>query len=92
MTKAGNTPARRTFVEGAGASRYPAQVRRHLPLRLEHQPTIIQAIRWTAQVRLCKRSRKLIARGNHTTVVPGAMARELRGCMWAIATQVPIIP
>jgi transposase len=42
MTKAGNTHARRALVAGAGAYRYPAKVSRHLPLRLETPPNVIQ--------------------------------------------------
>jgi transcription elongation GreA/GreB family factor len=44
MTKAGNTHARRVLVEGAWAYRYPAKVSRHLQLRLETQPKVIQDI------------------------------------------------
>jgi transposase len=44
ITKAGNTHARRALVEGAWAYRYPAKVSRHLQLRLEKQPKIIQDI------------------------------------------------
>jgi transposase len=90
MTKAGNTHARRVLVEGAWAYRYPAKVRRHLQLRLEKQPKIIQDISWKAQVRLCKSYRRLVARGKHANVVTVAIARELAGCMWAIAREVPI--
>ena len=92
MTKAGNTHARRALVEGAWAYRYPAKVSRHLQLRLEKQPNIIQAISWKAQVRRCKRSRKLIARGKHATVITVAIARELVGFMWAIANEIPVTP
>jgi transposase len=92
MTKAGNTHARRVLVEGAWAYRSPAKVSRHLQRRLEHQPKIIQDISWKAQVRLCKRSRRLVSRGKHAHVVTVAMARELTGCMWAIAKQVPLTP
>ena len=91
MTKAGNTHARRVLVEGAWAYRYPAKVSRHLHLRLETQPKVIQDISWKAQVRLCQRSRRLVSRGKHAHVVTVAMARELTGCMWAIAKEVPII-
>jgi transposase len=90
MTKAGNTHARRALVEGAWAYRYPAKVSRHLQLRLETQPKVIQDISWKAQVRLCKRYRRLVARGKHANVVTVAMARELAGFMWAIAQQVPV--
>ena len=89
-TKAGNTHARRVLVEGAWASRYPAKVSRHLQLRRENQPTVIQDIRWKAQVRLCKRSRRLVARGKHANVVTVAIAREVSGFLWAIAKEVPI--
>jgi transposase len=92
ITKAGNTHARRVLVEGAWAYRYPAKVSRHLQLRLETQPKMIQDISWKAQVRLCKRYRQLVARGKHANVVTVAIARELAGFMWAIAKQVPITP
>ncbi len=90
ITIAGNTHARRTLVEGAWAYRYPAKVSRHLQLRLETQPKTIQDIRWKAQVRLCKRYRRLIARGKHANQVVVAIARELVGLMWAIAKQVSV--
>jgi transposase len=92
MTKAGNTHARRALVEGAWAYRDPATVSRHLQRRLEKQPKIIQDISWKAQVRLCKRYRQLVARGQHANVVTVAIARELAGFMWAIAKEVPVIP
>jgi len=92
ITKAGNTHARRALVEGAWAYRYPAKVSRHLQLRLEQQPKMIQDISWKAQVRLCKRYRRLVARGKHANVVTVAIARELAGFMWAIAREVPVTP
>ena len=92
ITKAGNTHARRTLVEGAWAYRDPAKVSRHLQLRLEQQPKIIQDISWKAQVRLCKRYRRLVSRGKHANVVTVAIARELAGFMWAIAREVPVTP
>jgi transposase len=92
MTTAGNTHARSALVDGAWAYRYPAKVSRHWQLRLEPQPKIIQDISGKAQVRLCQRSRQLSARGKHANVVTVAMARELAGCMWAIAKQVLVTP
>jgi transposase len=90
ITKAGNTHARRALVEGAWAYRSPAKVSRHLQLRLEKQPKMIQDISWKAQGRRCKRYRQLVARGKHANVVTVAMARELVGFMWAIAKQLPV--
>jgi transposase len=90
ITKAGNPHARRALVEGAWAYRYPAKVSRHLQLRLENQSKAVQDISWKAQVRLCKRYRKLLARGKNANQVVVAIAREFVGFMWAIAKQVPV--
>jgi transposase len=90
LTTAGNTHARRALVKGAWASRDPANVSRHLPLRRAQQPKAIQDLSWKAPVRLCKRFRRLMARGTHANQVVVAMARELVGLMWAIAKQVPV--
>ncbi len=92
ITKAGHTQARRALVEGAWAYRYPAKVSRHLQLRLEQLPKPIQDLSWRAHVRLCKRCRRVMARGQHANQVVVAMARELAGFLWAIATQVPVAP
>jgi transposase len=92
ITKAGNAHARRALVEGAWAYRYPAKVSRHWPLRLERLPKPIHDLSWKAQVRLCTRVRRLLARGKHANQVVVAMARELAGFLWAIAKEVPLIP
>jgi transposase len=92
LTKTGTTHARRALVEGAWASRYPAKVSRHLPLRLAKLPTAIQALSWKAHVRLCKRYRQLMAKGQHAPQVVGAIAREWRACMWAMAKQIVVPP
>ena len=72
------------------AYRYPAKGSRQSPRRLEHQPKMIQDISWKAQVRLCTRYRRLVAKGKHANVVTVAIARELVGFVWAIAQEVPI--
>jgi transposase len=92
ITKAGNTHARRVLVEGAWAYRHPAKVRRHLQLRLQRQLRSIQDISWKAQVRLCKRYRRLMARGKYANQIVVAIARVLVGFMWAIAKQIPVPP
>lgn len=90
ITKAGNARARRVLVEGAWAYRYPAKISAHIQQRIERLPPTVQAIGWKAQVRLCKRFRRLAARGKHANVVVTAIARELLAFMWAIAREVPI--
>jgi transposase len=92
LTKARHTPARRALVGGAWAYRHPANVRRHVPLRLEHPLKAIQAVSWKAHARLCQRDRKLLAREKYANQVVVAGARELVGFMWAIAKLVPRIP
>jgi transposase len=88
ITKTGNAPARRALVEGAWASRYPAKVSRHLQLRLEKLPKVIQDISWKAQVRLGNRYRRLMARGKQVNQVVVASAREMAAFVWAIARTV----
>ena len=90
ITKAGNGHARRVLVEGAWAYQYPAKVSPAIRKRLEGLPQPVQDIAWKAQVRLCKRFRRLVARGKHPNVVVTAIARELAAFMWAIAKEVPI--
>ena len=92
ITNAGNTQARHALVEGAWVYRDPAQVSRHLQRRLETPPQVIQDISWNAQVRLGKRSRRVIARGTHAHQGVVAMARQLAGFLWAIAQQVSVTP
>ena len=88
ITKAGNSHARRVLIEGAWAYRHPAKVSVAIRKRLEALPESVQQIAWKAQVRLCKRFRRLAARGKHHNVVVTAIARELLSFMWAIACEV----
>jgi transposase len=89
ITKAGNGRARRVLVEAAWAYRHPAKVSLHIQQRIDHLPKALQDLGWKAQVRLCKRFRRLVARGKHPNVVVTAIARELIGFMWAIARAMP---
>jgi hypothetical protein len=90
ITKAGNGRARRALIEGAWAYRHPAKVSEHIQRRIDGLPKPIQDLGWKAQVRLCKRFRRLTARGKHPNVAVTAIARELIAFMWAIAKQAPV--
>jgi transposase len=90
ITKSGNGHARRALIEAAWAYRYPAKVSRHLQLRLERLPKPIQDTAWRAQVRLCARFRRLVARGKNPNIAVVAVARELAAFMWAIARETPL--
>jgi transposase len=89
ITKAGNSRARRVLVEAAWAYRFPAKVSAHIQRRIDQLPKALQDIGWKAQVRLCKRYRRLVARGKHPNIVVTAIARELIAFMWAIARTMP---
>ena len=80
------------LVEGAWAYRYPAQGSRHLPLRSEKVPHAIQDSSCKAPVRLCKRSRRLGARGKNVTHVVVALARAMAALGWALAQEVTVAP
>ena len=90
ITKTGNSRARRVLVEGAWAYRHPAKISEHILKRIEALPKSAQDIGWKAQVRLCKRFRRLSSRGLNVNVVVTAIARELVSFMWAIAKEVAL--
>lgn len=90
ITKTGNGHVRRVLIEGAWAYRYPARVSRELRRRQEGLSQEICAISWKAQLRLCARYRRLMAKGKSKQVIVTAIARELCAFMWAIAHKVEI--
>jgi transposase len=87
ITKAGNAAARRMLIEAAWSYRFPARISREQLLQQERLAKPIRDIAWKAQERLCRRYRKLARAGKPTTVISTAVARELAGFVWAIATE-----
>jgi transposase len=85
ITKTGNGHARRALVESAWSYRLPAKVSRIIRKRQEGLPGEVQDISWKAQLRLCKKYRRLVARGKNANIAVTAVARELVAYMWAIA-------
>jgi transposase len=92
ITKAGNDAGRRMLIEAAWSYRFPARISRELLLRQEGLVPPIREIAWKAQLRLCRRYRRLANTGKPATVVTTAIARELAGFVWAIAQQVAARP
>lgn len=90
ITKTGNGHVRRCLIEAAWAFRHPARRTAHLRRRLAGQPQAIQELAWRAQVRLCGRYRRLMARGKQHNKVITAVARELIAFLWATARLVPL--
>jgi hypothetical protein len=50
----------------------------------------VRDVAWRAQVRLCTRYRKLIARGKRAPVACMAVARELATFIWEMGQVVPL--
>jgi transposase len=88
ITKAGNGRARRVLIEGAWTYRFRARMSRLLQERQAGLPKAVCDIAWKAQLRLCSRYRKLMARGKRQGVVTTAIAREMAAFLWAIGREV----
>lgn len=89
ITRTGNGHARRMLVESAWSYRLPARVSRRLRERQQNVPQAVWEIAWKAQLRLCARYRKLMAKGKRSQIVITAIAREISAFMWAIARVIP---
>jgi transposase len=76
------------LVEGAWSYRFPARVTSLIEARLDGVSDAVRAIAWKAQVRLCARFRRLVAKGKNVNLVTTAVAREMAAFAWAIAWQV----
>ena len=92
ITKAGSSTARTLLFEAAWAYRLPAKVGRESWLRQRGMEQWLRDLSWRAQARLSARYRRLTARGKRSNVAITAVARELVGFIWAIATRVRIAP
>ena len=92
ITKCGNGRARRLLVEGAHTYQYAANISTDMQKRQEGLPKDIIDIAWKAQIRLCKRYKKMIAKGKHYNLVVTAIAREMIAYIWAIAKEVVLTP
>ncbi|WP_348689305.1 IS110 family transposase [uncultured Pseudoalteromonas sp.] len=92
ITKCGNGRARRLLVEGAHTYRYAANISTDMQKRQEGLPKDIIDIAWKAQIRLCKRYKKMIAKGKHYNLVVTAIVREMIAYIWAIAKEVVLTP
>jgi len=88
ITKTGNSHARRVLVEAAWAYRLRARVSRTLLKRQEGLPERVRQLAWKAQLRLCTRYRRLLARGKARQTIVIALARELAAFLWAIGRAV----
>lgn len=88
ITKAGNSSARRAFIEAAWAYAHPARVSWVIARRQTGLAKSVTDLAWKAQLRLCARFRRLAARGLNRNKIVVAVARELSGFVWAIGQSV----
>ncbi len=87
ITKSGSRHARRLLVEAAWQYRRPPRLGTVLARRQDGQEQAVIAIAWKAQQRLYQIWRRLeLQRGKRRTIVAVAVARQLAGFCWAIAT------
>jgi transposase len=86
ITKTGNTHARRLLVEAAWHQRRPPRLSAVLARRRSGNPVAVQAQADRAARRLHGRWHALEARGKPRSIVVVAVARELAGHCWALAT------
>jgi transposase len=87
ITKTGSRHARRLLVEAAWHYRRPPRRSKTLAARQAGQPAHAIALAWNAQQRLHRTWQRLDSqRGKRRTIVAVAVARELAGFCWAIAT------
>ena len=82
ITKAGNSSARRAFIEAAWAYQHNARVSWVIARRQTELPQPVIDLAWKAQLRLCARYRRLCARGLNRNKIVVAIARELAGFVW----------
>jgi transposase len=86
ITKTGDIHARTLLIEAAHCYRFPARITRHKLAAVDAVPEAVREIAWKAQTRLCRRYRQMMAKGKPKSVVVTAIARELAGFAWSIAS------
>ena len=86
ITKTGNAHARRLLTEAAWNYRFQPRIGYRAQRRAEDLPQELRDLAWKAQLRLTGRFARLRARGVQINKVCVAVARELTGFVWAIAS------
>jgi len=86
ITRTGNRHVRRLLVEAAWHYRHKPRVGIRLAQRRHGQPVNVIALADRAQLRLCRRYRRMERQGKHPSKIVVAVARELVGYLWAALT------
>lgn len=85
ITRTGNSHARRLLVEAAWGYIQGPKVSEIIRKRQVDLPQPIIDVAWRAQLRLCRKYRRLVLRGKNSKVAAVAVARELVAFIWEIA-------
>ena len=83
ITRTGNRHVRRLLIEAAWHYRHKPRVGQALARRRHGQPASVIALADRAQLRLCRRFRRMERHRKHPTKIVVAVARELVGYLWA---------
>jgi transposase len=86
ITRTGNRHVRRLLIEAAWHYRHKPRVSQVLARRRHEQPVAIVALADRAQLRPCRRFRRMERHGKHPSKIVVAVARELVGYLWAALT------
>ena len=85
IIRAGSGLARRALIGGAWSYRMQVRVSPKLFARIEALPQAVRDIAWKGHLRMCRRSRHLVAVGKAKVAVMTAMGCEMAGFIRAIA-------
>lgn len=86
ITKVGNAHLRRVLVEAGWSYRYRPAVKGDIRKRQQGKPADILRMSWNAQNRLHGKFSRLVSKGKPRNKAVVAVARELAGFVWAMAT------
>ena len=90
ITRTGNSHVRRVLVESAWSYRHNPNISGDIKKRQQGQDATVQLIAWKAQTRLHMKYARMAAKGKPQGKITTAVARELAGFIWAIATSVEL--
>ena len=92
ITKAGNDHARRLLVEAAWNHRRRPGASDTVQRRRRGQAALVVERAMRAEQRLHRRWSRMRSRGKDERTIVVAVARELAGFVWAVATEQPLAP
>ncbi len=90
ISSAGNREVRRILIQCAWCYRFPPRVTKKREEKVSFADKQVRDVAWRAQLRLCRRYRRMIAGGKKAPVACTAVARELTTFIWEMGQVVPL--